>query len=216
MTMQPPNPPDNVIVDLEPEALADLSEITNFYLTFADADFASAAYYGIRAQILDLAANSLLSGETIPGLDERYRLWYVLERRYKVYFERLGPTHINVLRVYGSRRVPLKPREIIRSLWRPVAPTTLIVPITPGTPPPLKAGRTRVQPKTMADLIGASPTTSVEYKLFKGMSAALLTKEIEARIEWLRTKARRLHSAEYKRLAIAYLQAELGKRRREE
>jgi len=69
---------------------------------------------------------------------------------------------------------------------------------------------------TMAALIGAAPTNSPEYIIFKGQGASLLNKAIEGRIDWLQCKAKRLHSKEYKDVAIAYLQTELGKRRRGE
>ena len=92
---------------------------------------------------------------------------------------------------------------------QPVTAAVAALVAAPTTPP-------RKPKPTMAAMIGLAPTSAVEYKLFKGMSAALRTVEIEARIEWLQTKAKRLHDAQYKRVAIAYLQEELGKRRRGE
>lgn len=69
--------------------------------------------------------------------------------------------------------------------------------------------------KNIEDVLGEMPQGSVELKLYQGKGAGLLTKDIESRVEWLQdaTRSKRLFSAAYKRLVIAYLQEELGRRR---
>jgi transcriptional regulator with XRE-family HTH domain len=73
----------------------------------------------------------------------------------------------------------------------------------------------RAKPKTIDDIAGQIQTDSVELKLYQGQGAGIMNREIEARIDWLQDpkRSKRLFSPDYKRIAVAYLQEELGRRR---
>jgi len=180
----------------------------------------------IRAKCDQLGKNPLTG---TPIENTTLRVGYATTKmRFAIYYLPRGPRSIEVVMIRDTRQ----PRPLSTELNSrtnltlvpsvpPVAAPVAVPAVTPGTPTQAQtataSSKGARKPKTtMAALIGVAPTSAVEYKLFKGMSAALLTKEIEARIEWLQTKAKRLHSAEYKKVAIAYLQEELGKRRRGE
>ena len=66
----------------------------------------------------------------------------------------------------------------------------------------------------MADLISLAPTSSIEYILFSGLGSAVADDQIKNRVKTLE-QDKKAHSSIYKRIVLAYLQAELALRSQE-
>ncbi len=107
-------------VDYSEVARLDIAELTVWYLANTDEDTAIRALSALVTEI-DYLAETPMVGNLIAGLGRSFRYWEVLNRKYKAYYERLGPEYIKVLRVYGSRRRELTPAEILKSKDSPRA-----------------------------------------------------------------------------------------------
>ena len=73
---------------------------------------------------------------------------------------------------------------------------------------------TKKRPQTMDDVISLAPTASIEYILYSGLGSAVASDQIENRLKTLE-QDKRAHSSTYKRIVLAYLQAELALRSQE-
>lgn len=96
-------------------AARDIDAITDWYSSNTDEETTVRAMAVIVAELDDLAVKPLL-GNPIPNLPPQFRRWLILRGRYYVYYERLAPDHIKVLRIYNSRRRrQLSAEEILRA-----------------------------------------------------------------------------------------------------
>lgn len=103
-------PPANV--DFTKRANRDLHRVFVYLAMHAvdDQDYADKA-----AQVIDqieLLAVSPLVGNRLKGQPNTYRYWLIVNDRYRVYYERLGPDHITVVHIRGVRQRPLTDEEI--------------------------------------------------------------------------------------------------------
>ncbi len=100
------------IVDYSDQAVLDIDEITDFYLAILDAETATRLLTTLVDEIEHLAETPMWSNP-IPGLSSQYRQWNIVKPSCKVYFERLDENAIRVLRVRGTKRKPLNPKQIL-------------------------------------------------------------------------------------------------------
>jgi plasmid stabilization system protein ParE len=97
---------------LSKKALADILRITSYYLDNTDSEVAAANMAQIRSDIQKIADTPLL-GWKISKAGDSYYMWYALGKRYKVYYQRVHPNFVKVLRIHPSRSAPLKPKDIV-------------------------------------------------------------------------------------------------------
>lgn len=93
-----------------PKALDDLDEITKF-LEQNDVTLALYSEAEIKREV-DRIEASILAGRNVPGKPDEYRIWRLMKGKYQLFYRILGPNSIEVLRVWPSRRRPLRPDEI--------------------------------------------------------------------------------------------------------
>ncbi len=99
------------VVKFTRKAQVDLQDITNFYLKI-NKELAVRNKATIVRELKKLADNPML-GSNDEHSGGQYQYWYVLRLECRVYFKRLGPNSIKVLRVWPARKPPLEPGEIV-------------------------------------------------------------------------------------------------------
>ncbi len=97
---------------LSKKAQADFDEITDYYADNLDEETANILVGLLLDQLQKLADTTLISGKQVQGMSQQYRQWNILDGKYQVYFTRARNGNIRVLRIYNSKRRPLKPDEI--------------------------------------------------------------------------------------------------------
>ena len=100
------------LAELSDKAIADLTDIANYYILLNGIEVAETTVTHLLAQIQSLADEYLLKGYSVAGMDTKFRCWTVLENKYYVYFERFENNDILVFRLYSTKRKTLKPKEI--------------------------------------------------------------------------------------------------------
>ncbi|NWJ49121.1 MAG: type II toxin-antitoxin system RelE/ParE family toxin [Chloroflexi bacterium] len=188
------------IVDFTNRAKEDLRQIFEHWVRKYESDTYARLSGTLLKEIEKLAENPMLK-RNVEGAPEYIKMWAIMNGSFRVYFERMDKNAIKVLRVYSAKRMELPPEEITKPLST--------ADFTASAPPPKPR-----KPQSFEAVLGEAPVNSVEYQLWQG--EGILSSSIESRVEYLQNRAKRTLSADYKRLAIAYLQDELGKRRRGE
>lgn len=191
------------LVEYSEQAATDLDEITEYFLYLVDQgtideDTAIKAMSAISADILYLAETATL-GRRIATLAPQYRVWPIFRNRYKLYFERLGPDHIKVIRVYGSARRPLKLGELIPDLPEEELDREEKARSQPPAPSP-GAALTR----TRRYILDRSEPASLEYRMVMGERPLIV--QITDRLEEIK-KTFDLPS-DYKKIVSKWLRAQ--------
>jgi plasmid stabilization system protein ParE len=197
---------------LATEAQQDLENIVLYWLRQgANGKEASRKHNVLRANLKAISVEKL-EDQTHPELD-RIKKRLTKDKNFLVYFERIDPTVIFIIRIWPAKGQPITTEALI-TMDRPPTSTSSLVEL----PAPVeKTAKSRNQSLSFEAVMGEAPANSVEYQLGQGQGAGLLTRDIEQLIECLQnSSARKGHTDGYSKLAIAYLQGELDKRRRGE
>lgn len=182
-------------------AKADLKAIYQHYLRTSDIDYAAKVLGIIFKDLKKLADTPMLDRTDLRLKGASRRWYYVFNGTLEAYYERLSPTAIRIVKLWSCKRDELNLEEVFDE----------------PAPEPTKSAKGSKTSLSFESVIGEAPSNSPEYRLWKGQGAGILTRDIEQRIEWLQNpSAKKTHTAGYRKLAVSYLQEELGKRRRGE
>ncbi len=93
------------------KAQADIAAIFAYYLQHTNNATAQRNVAQLYEEIEDIAAMPLSSPQ-VPNMEVKYRHRNVLKATYKVYYKTRSPGLIRILRVWPTRRRPLRPNEV--------------------------------------------------------------------------------------------------------
>jgi plasmid stabilization system protein ParE len=103
----------------QPKAAMDFEEITLHWLQTIDRpETVLKNVQRLRADLKKLAETPMLDRsdpELVEG-EQRYFWYYAKGTEFRVYYERLGPKTIRILRLWPSKRKPLEPSEILEEV----------------------------------------------------------------------------------------------------
>lgn len=94
------------------QAQADLREIGEYYYKLFNKATSKQKIATIHQDIAKIANNSMLARHD-PKLSDRAKYWFAIGTDFRIYYTRITPNSIRVLRVWPSRREPLKLEEIV-------------------------------------------------------------------------------------------------------
>jgi len=100
------------IVRWKRTAKTDLREIYNYYLRVTDIDTSTRILGIIFRDLKRLADSPLLDREDSQFQKPNQRWYYLLDARYEVYYERVAPNTIRIVKIWPCKREDLDPSKI--------------------------------------------------------------------------------------------------------
>jgi plasmid stabilization system protein ParE len=100
--------------------VADITKALEHIATYArDAQEYTQQVGRILIELNNLAVTPML-GKPVPGIEStKYQYWLILDNRYRVYFERLDPTHIQVGLFRSTKAKPVTAATVKRAFNSP-------------------------------------------------------------------------------------------------
>lgn len=100
------------IVILSDRADADILDIIEFVSQFSD-EAGIRRYISELANALNNLATFTMLNKPAKGIGLPYQEWNILKGKYLIYFKRVEPETIRVVRIRSTKQRPLRPDEII-------------------------------------------------------------------------------------------------------